>query len=120
MSGSYPAITLKQLGEAPADYCDPELRNKQVWKMKEGTNISQITMKYMRKVWMLTCKPRPGRPSQLKGRRSRALIRDATKRPMVTLDQPGNLFTRQPLVVQCNAWNKEFTLSGINHRTRHL
>lgn len=31
--GCHPAFTLQQLGKAPADPCEPELRNKQILKL---------------------------------------------------------------------------------------
>ncbi|XP_070702922.1 chitin synthase chs-2-like [Pempheris klunzingeri] len=60
-------------------------------KISQALNISQSTVQSIIRKWKLygttANLPRHGRPPELTGRTRRALIRDAAKRPMVTLDK---------------------------------
>ncbi|XP_062847483.1 uncharacterized protein LOC134309924 [Trichomycterus rosablanca] len=77
-----------------------QVRNKVVEKFKAGLgykkisqalNISRSTVQSIIRKWKeygtTVNLPRQGRPPKLTGRTRRALIRDAAKRPMVTLDE---------------------------------
>ncbi|TWW54744.1 hypothetical protein D4764_0240690, partial [Takifugu flavidus] len=60
-------------------------------KISQALNISRSTVQAIILKWkeyQTTANlPRPGRPSKLSSRTRRKLIRDAAKRPMITLDE---------------------------------
>jgi transposase len=65
-----------------------QVRDKVVETYRSETlNIPQSTIKSIIKKWTTTNLPREGRPPKLMDQARRALIREATKRPKITLKE---------------------------------
>ncbi|KAI3359990.1 hypothetical protein L3Q82_014324 [Scortum barcoo] len=79
-------------------------------KVSQALNTSRSTVQSIMWKWKeygtTANLPRHGRPPKLTGQTRRALIRDAAKRPMVTLDELQRSTAQKPCGDTANMWKK--------------